>query len=83
MMIVSSVIPAVAATVLFALLGKFLSSPIRVFTIISLIVLLISLAPPLTIPAEVAVSTKVGLAVMHIIAAAVPVGVLTWLGRVN
>ena len=83
MVIVSSVIPAVAATVLFALLGKFLSRPIRVFTIISIIVLLISLAPPLTMPGEVAVSTKVSLVVMHIITAAVTVGVLTRLGRVN
>ncbi len=83
MVIVSSVIPAVAATVLCALLGKFLSRPIRVFTIISIIVLLLSLAPPLTMPAEVAASTKVGLVVMHLITAAVTVGVLTRLGRVN
>lgn len=76
MVIISSVIPAVAATVLFALLGKFLSRPIRVFTIISIIVLLISFAPPLTMPADVAASTKVGLVVMHIITAAVTVGVL-------
>ena len=79
--IILSFVPAIGATILLAILGKFLSRPFRVFWIISVVVFLISFTLPLTLPAEVATSTKIGLSLMHFIAAPVIVGVLSTLGR--
>lgn len=79
--VVASTIPLVGATLLFWLLGKFLSRPILVFWVISAIVFVLSFGGPFSLPAEVALSTKIGLSVMHVVAAAVAVGVLTTLGR--
>jgi len=81
LVVVSSVIPAIVATILLALLGRFTSKPIRIFPIVAIIVLLISLSGPFTQPSEVAVSTKTGLAIMHLISGVVTIGVLTSLGR--
>ncbi len=81
--IMFNVVPAIGATILLAVLGKFLSRPLRVFWIISIVVFLISFMLPLTLPSSVATSTKIGLSLMHIIAAPVIIGVLTRLGREN
>ena len=81
LIIVFCVVPAIGATLLLAILGKFVSRPFRVFWIISVVVLLISFMLPLSLPSGVPTSTKIGLGLMHIIAAAVIVGVLTKLGR--
>ena len=81
MVVIASVVPAIAATILFAILGKFLAQPIRVFWIIATVFLVISLAAPLTLPAAVALSTKIGLTLMHVVAGATIVGILTTLGR--
>lgn len=81
MVIIASAVPAIGATILLAILVKFLAQPIRVFWIITAVFLVISFAGPLTLPATVALSTKIGLTLMHVVAWAVIVGILTTLGR--
>lgn len=79
MVVIMSVIPAIGATIILAVLGRFLTRPIRVFGIISVVLLVLSLAGPLGLP--VAVSTKLILSLMHIVAAVTIVGLLTMWGR--
>ena len=81
LIIVFNVVPAIGATILLAILGKFVSRPFRVFWIISVVAFILSFMLPLTLPSGVATSTKIGLGLMHIIAGAVIVGVLSTLGR--
>jgi hypothetical protein len=81
MVIIASVVPAIGATILFAILGKFLAQPIRVFWIIAAVFLVISFAGPFTFPTAVALSTKIGLTLMHVVAGAAIVGILTTRGR--
>ena len=76
-----SVVSAVGATILLALLGKFRARPIRLFWIISGVLFVLSFMMPLTLPASVTTSTKIGLGLMHPIAWGVIAGVLTTLGR--
>ena len=78
-----NIVPAIGATILLAVLGKFLSRPFRVFWIISVVAFLVSYMLPLTLPAGVVTSTKIGLGLMHISAAVVIVGVLTRQGRIK
>lgn len=77
--VISSVVPAIGATVLLAVLGKFLVRPIPVFRIISVVLLILSFAGPLSLPVDVA--AKLTLSLMHLVAAVAIVGVLTTLGR--
>jgi len=77
--IITSAIPAIAATILFAILGRFAPRPALIFQIISVIFLIVSFGAPLTLPVDTA--TKIALSVMHVVAWAVIVGVLTTLGR--
>ena len=81
LIIVFSTVPAVGATILLAILSKVASRPMRVFWIISVVVFVLSFVLPIGLPSTVASSTRIGLALMHVIAAAVIVGVLTTLGR--
>lgn len=81
MVVIASMVPTIGATFLLVVLGKFLAKPLRVFWIISVVFLLGSLVLPLTLPVTVAVSTKIGLSAMHVIAGAAIVGVLSKLGR--
>lgn len=77
--IIASLIPALVATILLALLGLFLARPILVFWIVSVVFLLISFMGPLDLPVNTA--TKVILNLMHVVAAIPIVGILTTLGR--
>jgi len=81
LIIVFSAVPAVGATILLAILSKVASRPMRVFWIISVVVFVLSFVLPIGLPSSVATSTRIGLPLMHVIAAAVIVGVLTTLGR--
>lgn len=74
-------VPAIGATLLLALLGKFLNRPFFAFWIISAIVFSISFMLPLGLPETVASSTKISLSLMHIPAGALIVGLLTRYGR--
>src|SRR5262245_12411912 len=74
----NSFVPALVAGVLLALLNRFVRRPVQVFRIVAAVVLLVSFANPLTIPA-VPLAMIIALDLMHIVAAAIIVGVLTTL----
>jgi hypothetical protein len=73
--VVSSVVPALAAALLLGLLGRFTASPLRAFHVIAVLFLLVSFAGPLGLPVDA--TSKLLLNLMHIIAAAAIVGVLS------
>ena len=79
MVFVESVIPALVAAVLLALLVKFTARPVLIFQIISAVFLLVSFVTPLAVPADTL--TKLGLISLHIVAAVVIVNLLTTLTR--
>jgi hypothetical protein len=74
--ILQSFVPAIPAGVLLALLNRFTRRPIRIFRIVAAILLVISFANPFTIPGAPLEMILV-LNFMHIVAAAIIVGVLT------
>lgn len=71
----TTLVPAVIATALYWLLLRFVSNARRVFLIIGVVALLLSLAGPLGLP--VASSIRSVLALMHVVAAASILGFLT------
>ena len=76
-----TVVPAVGATLLLALLGKYVARPIRLFWIISGVIFVLSFMLPLTLPSSIATSTKIGLSLLHPTPWVVIAGILTILGR--
>ncbi len=79
-------IGALGAVIVFALLGRFTRRPIRLFRIVAIIVLVLSLLPDLLMLAQPLFpsTTPTGVAVLmclHVVAAAICVGMLTTLGR--
>lgn len=78
--IIASVVGAIGAAAVLAVLNLFLRRPVRVFYVISAVVLLLSFYTPTTISgAPVAMVLTLGL--MHVVAAAVIMGALTTLAR--
>lgn len=78
--VIFTVFPAIIAVVIYAILLRFTRNPVRIFTIIAVIALIISLIPDLTyIPTVPGVTTAqtAMLLLMHLVAAAVIVGILT------
>ncbi len=78
--VIFTVFPAIIAVVIYAILLRFTRNPARIFTIIAVIALIISLIPDLTyIPTVPGVTTAqtAMLLLMHLVAAAVIVGILT------
>jgi hypothetical protein len=76
--ILNSFVPAIVAGAFLALLNRFTRRPIRIFRIVSVVLLLLSFANPFTIPGAPIVMI-VALNLMHVVAAAIIVGVLTTL----
>lgn len=80
--ILFTVVPAIVAVVLYAILLRFTANPTRVFTIIAAVVLVVSLIPDVTyiptVPGATGGQTAI-LAVMHVVAAVVIVWMLTTL----
>ena len=73
--VAASAIGAIGAAVVFVIIGRFSRRPVRVFRITALVVLLLSLVP---IPLQGVAGPSAGaLALMHVLAAAIAVGVLT------
>lgn len=72
----STIVGAVGATVLFALLARFTRRPVMIFRIVALIALVLSFATPFSL-AGAPLSLILTLEVMHIVAAAIIIGVLT------
>ena len=77
---ITSVIGAVGAAIVFAIIGLFARRPLRLFRIVATVVLVLSLVMPATVPG-VPVAMRLSLAVMHVVAWAVSVGLLTTLAR--
>ena len=67
---------AVAGAAVYALICRFARRPVRVFRVVAAVVLVLSLAGPFTIPGA-PISMILALEVMHVVAAAVVVGLLT------
>lgn len=78
--VISTLVPALFGTVLFAVLGRFTRRPVRIFRIVAVVVLVLSLVTPFTIPGITAGMILV-LLLMHVVAAAVITGVLTAGGK--
>ena len=72
----STLMGALCATVLFALLARFTRRPVTIFRIVAGIVLLLSFATPFSLVGA-PLSLILTLEVMHVLAAAIIVGVLT------
>lgn len=70
--VVATVIPAIGAAFVLALLNRFTARPLRVFLIIAAAVLLVSFAGPFTLP--ISFGEQMILNLMHIIAA----GAIVW-----
>lgn len=82
--IIFTLVPAIVAVVLYAVLLRVASNPERIFTTIAVVVLVLSFVPDLfyipTVPGASTSQTAV-LLVMHIVAAVVIVWMLTTLTR--
>ena len=76
----TSVIGAIGAAAVFALIGLFARRPVRLFRIVATVVLVLSFITPATVPG-VPVAMRLSLAVMHVVAWGVSVGLLTTLAR--
>ncbi len=78
--VIFTVFPAIIAVVIYAILLRFTSNPARIFTIIAIVALVISLIPDFTyiptVPGATTAQTVI-LLLMHVVAAAVIVGLLT------
>lgn len=72
---IMTIVPALIATALYWLLLRFVPNARRIFLIIGIVVLLVSLAGPLGLP--IASSIKSVLALMHVVAAVSILGFLT------
>ena len=78
LVIINSFVPAIVAGVFLALLNRFARRPVRLFRIIAAVLLLLSFANPFTIPGAPP-AMIIALDLMHVVAAAIIVGVLTTL----
>ena len=78
--VVSSAVGAIGAAIVFFLIGLFVRYPVRTFRIVATVVLVLSLAMPLTISGAPA-AMILSLMAMHVEAWAVSVGLLTTLAR--
>lgn len=78
--VVSSLVGAAGAAVVFVVVALLARRPIRTFRIVAAVVLVLSFATPLTIPGA-PLSMILTLELMHVVAAVVIVGMLTTLVR--
>ncbi len=78
---VTSVIGAVGATIVYAIIGLFARRPVRMFRIVATVVLVLSFLMPATQIPGAPVAMILSLEVMHVVAWAVSVGALTTLAR--
>ena len=76
----SSLVGAVGAAVIFAIVALLARRPLRTFRIVAAVGLVLSFAAPLTIP-EAPLSMILVLELMHVVAAVIIVGILTTLAR--
>jgi len=79
--VVSSIVGALGATIVFAAVGRFARRPIRLFRIIAVVVLLLSFINQVVALPGADLQTILTLEFMHVVVAAISVGLLTTLGR--
>ncbi len=80
MVVTASVVGAIGAALVFAIIGLLAQRPVRQFRRVAAVVLVLSLVPPATIPG-VPLVMRITLGVMHMVTWAVSVGLLTALAR--
>jgi ABC-type Na+ efflux pump permease subunit len=78
MVVAMSAVGAVAGTLVYAFVGRFVRRPVRVFRLVSAVALVLSFVGPFTIPSAPAAMVA-ALLLMHTIAAVAVVGLLTTL----
>ena len=78
--IISSIVGVLGGAIVFAIIGRFARRPIAVFRVVAGVVLLLSFAQPFFISGADA-GYRAGLILMHVVAAAIAVGLLTALAR--
>ena len=78
-LLAASIVPALAAAVLLAILGRFVKRPFPLFQIMAIIVLLLSFGGPLNLP--IGGAEKALLAVMHLVTAFAIIIILSTLAR--
>jgi ABC-type Na+ efflux pump permease subunit len=78
MVVAMSAVGAVVGTLVYALVGRFVRRPVRVFRLVSALALVLSFVGPLTIPGAPAAMVA-ALLVMHVVTAVIVVGLLTTL----
>jgi hypothetical protein len=66
--IISSIMPLVIATLVFMALVKFTKQPVKIFGIVALVIVILSLWGPFGIP-NVPIGMAIGLNIMHLVAA--------------
>jgi hypothetical protein len=76
LVVITSVIGAIGASIVFAIIGLLSRRPVRLFRIVAAVVLVLSFVPPATVPG-VPAAMRLSLAVMHVVAWVVSVGLLT------
>jgi hypothetical protein len=74
--IFSSVVGVIGGSIVYAILGRFLKRPVAIFRIVALVVLVLSFAQPLIIAGASALDIVV-LEIMHVVAGAFAIGLLT------
>jgi hypothetical protein len=79
--VVSSIVGALGATIVFAVVGRFARRPIRLFRIIAVVVLLLSFLNPLVVLPGASSQIILTLEFMHLVVAAISVALLTTLAR--
>ncbi len=75
MVVIATIVPALVAALILAALARFTRTPLRLFQIGSVLFLIVSLIMPMTM--SVALSTRLVLALMHVIAGAAIIGGLS------
>lgn len=78
--VITSVVGAIGAAIAFAVIGLFAQRPIRLFRIVSIVALVLSFGAPFSVPG-LPVAMIISLEMMHVVAWAVIVGLLTTLVR--
>ncbi|MBC8084041.1 MAG: hypothetical protein H7Z21_12590 [Hymenobacter sp.] len=68
--IMASLVPALVGSIVFFLLEKFTNNGFRIFSILAVILVVLSLASPFTVPQNGTVGYGVVLCVMHLVVAA-------------
>jgi hypothetical protein len=75
----ASIVPAIGAAVLLAVLGRFVNRPFRIFQIVAAVFLLLSLGGPLSL--AIGGTEKVFMAAMHVVTAVSITAILSTLAR--